>query len=311
MQVLESEAQSLQKSSKKLGSSFENVIHLIASCSGRVVISGVGKSALVGQKIVATLNSTGTPSLFMHAADAVHGDLGMVQADDVVLLISQSGNTPEIKFLLQFLKEGPNVLVGMTGKMDSYLAQNVHHVISSEVDAESCPHNLAPTNSTTLQMALGDAIAVCLMELRGFAPEDFARVHPGGNLGKRLYLKAEELSNGVCPVVSPSAGIREVILRISEGRVGAVAVVENGVLVGVITDGDLRRLLERAESVASVTASEIMNTNPKTLQSSAMAVEAMSIIRKHNISQVLLVDVNQSPVGFVHVHDLMREGILV
>lgn len=283
---------------------------LIHASEGRLVVSGIGKSAIIANKIVATLNSTGTPSVFLHAADAIHGDLGMIQRNDVVILISNSGNTPEIKVLAPLIKSGGNVLIGMVGVPDSFLATQADYVLSTRVKKEACPHNLAPTSSTTAQLALGDALAVCLLEMKGFTSSDFARYHPGGALGKRLYMKVEDLlSNTAQPIVLPDASLNEVILEISSKRLGATAVVENGKLVGIITDGDLRRMMQKKFDFDTLKARDIMTVHPKTVQREVMAVEALAMMKSSNITQ-LVVSEGPTFIGFVHLHDLLKEGII-
>jgi arabinose-5-phosphate isomerase len=279
--------------------------------SGRVVVSGIGKSAIIANKIVATLNSTGTPAVFLHAADAIHGDLGMVRREDTVILISNSGNTPEIKVLAPLVKAGGNVLVAMTGGTNSFLANHADYLISSSVSKEACPNNLAPTSSTTAQLALGDALAVCLLELRGFSAEDFARYHPGGALGKRLYRKVDDLwPSNPCPVVHPDTPLTEVILEISSKRLGATAVVDKKKrLMGIITDGDLRRMMARNKRVELLTAADVMTASPCTLPPNTMAVEALALMKEKNITQLLVAEKSRL-IGFVHLHDLLREGII-
>jgi len=290
--------------------SFEKAVTAIQKCKGRVVISGIGKSAIVAQKIVATLNSTGTPSLFMHAADAIHGDLGMVQSDDIVIILSKSGESPEIKAIVPLIKNFNNLLIAVVGNLDSFLAQQADLVINTTVSKEACPNNLAPTSSTTAQMVMGDALAVCLMELKGFGNEDFARYHPGGNLGKRLYLKVKDLvATDNPPKVLPTATLKEVIVEITEKRLGVTAVVnEENKVVGIITDGDLRRMLERSDNIKNITATDILTLNPKTIQPFIMAVDALEIFALYDISQ-LIVEENGHYVGILHLHELIKEGI--
>ena len=290
--------------------SFEKAVTAINECKGRVVISGIGKSAIVAQKIVATLNSTGTPSLFMHAADAIHGDLGMIQEHDIVLILSKSGESPEIKAVVPLIKNFNNLLIAIVGNTDSFLAQQANFVIYTTVSKEACPNNLAPTSSTTAQMVMGDAIAVCLMELKGFGNEDFARYHPGGNLGKRLYLKVKDLvSDTIAPKVLPTASLKEVIVEITEKRLGVTAVVddENNVL-GIITDGDLRRMLERNDNIKNITAQDILTRNPKTIEPFIMAVDALEIFALYDISQLIVAE-NGKYMGILHLHELIKEGI--
>jgi arabinose-5-phosphate isomerase len=291
---------------------FERAVKAIYETKGRVVISGIGKSALIAQKLVATLNSTGTPAIFLHAADAIHGDLGMIQQDDVVMIISKSGESPEIKVLVPLVKNFGNTLIGMVGNMASFLARQSGIVLNTTVSQEACPNNLAPTSSTTAQLVMGDAIAVSLMELRGFTSEDFARFHPGGTLGKKLYLRVSELYiNNEKPQVNESASLKEVIVEISKKRLGTTAVIDaNNRLLGIITDGDLRRMLEKNIPLDSVTAKEIMTLNPKTITADALAVEALDRLRKFDINQLVVVAGDDSYLGFVHLHDLIREGLI-
>jgi len=289
---------------------FEKAVKAIHECKGRVVISGIGKSAIVAQKIVATLNSTGTPSLFMHAADAIHGDLGMVQEGDIVLILSKSGESPEIKAIVPLIKNFNNLLIAVVGNTDSFLAQQANLVINTTVSKEACPNNLAPTSSTTAQMVMGDAIAVCLMELKGFDNEDFARYHPGGNLGKRLYMKVKDLvSDSIAPKVLPTATLKEVIVEITEKRLGVTAVVDtNNKVLGIITDGDLRRMLERSDNIKNITAADILTRNPKTIEPIIMAVDALEIFALYDISQLIVAEDRQY-IGILHLHELIKEGI--
>ncbi|MBW0164961.1 MAG: KpsF/GutQ family sugar-phosphate isomerase [Sediminibacterium sp. Gen4] len=305
------EAASVAGLSAFIDDAFEKTIRILANCKGRIVISGIGKSAIVAQKIVATLNSTGTPSLFMHAADAIHGDLGMVQQDDVVMLISKSGESPEIKVLVPLIKNFGNILIGMVGNMQSFLAQSSDHVLNTTVSQEACPNNLAPTSSTTAQMVMGDVLAVCLMELHGFSGHDFAKYHPGGNLGKRLYLRVADLYlNNEQPKVSSNATLKQVIVEITEKRLGVTAVVNNNnTVLGIITDGDLRRMLEKTNELGAITAADILTANPKSIEPGMLAVEALDIMRDHDISQLVVAE-NGNYLGILHIHDLVREGII-
>lgn len=308
--TLRIEAEAIQDLSPAINKHFIAVCRLIHASEGRVVVSGIGKSAIIAGKIVATFNSTGTPAVFLHAADAIHGDLGMVQRNDVVILISNSGNTPEIKVLAPLVKSGGNTLVAMTGSRDSYLAKQADFLLETAVKAEACPLNLAPTSSTTAQLAMGDALAVCLLELRGFTAGDFARFHPGGALGKRLYLKVEDLVGAnPRPVVRPDAPVLEVILEISSKRLGATAVVKGRQLVGIITDGDLRRMLQHEKNFDHLRAKDIMTQSPKTVPADTMAVEALALMKQHNITSLVVTD-GTAYKGFVHLHDLLREGII-
>ncbi len=281
------------------------------NCRGRIVLTGVGKSALIAAKISATFNSTGTPALFMHAADAVHGDLGMIRAGDVVLCISQSGNTPEIKLLVPLLKSAGHLLIGLCGQKNSFLGTHADLFLSSAVVSEACPLHLAPTTSTTAQLAMGDALAICLIEERGFTRDDFARFHPGGALGKKLYLRVDDLiTNNALPQVDVGASLREVLISITSSRLGLTAVMESGRLVGVITDGDIRRMLERYEQPEVQTASDMMTPNPITLLKGSYAVDALELMKKNNITQIVVLNSDGVFCGIVHLHDLLREGIL-
>lgn len=305
------EARSVADLGDSINEDFENSVSAILLSKGRLVVSGIGKSAIVAQKIVATLNSTGTPSLFMHAADAIHGDLGMVREDDIVMILSKSGESPEIKVLVPLIKNFGNVLIGMCGNTKSYLAEKSNFFLNTTVSAEACPNNLAPTSSTTAQMVMGDALAVCLMEQRGFTGADFAKIHPGGNLGKRLYLRVQDLySEQAKPEVSSTASLKEIIVEISEKRLGASAVVEHGMLVGLITDGDLRRMLEKSESLDNIHATNIMSSNPKTIHPEELAVNALDKMRTHDINQLVVLSQAQKYLGILHIHDLLREGIV-
>ena len=299
-----------------LDGQFEAAVEKILDCKGRVVISGIGKSAIVGQKIVATMNSTGTPAIFMHAADAIHGDLGMVQEQDLVMIISKSGQSPEVKMLLSFIRNFGNTLIGMVGNLQSVLAKQADIVLNTTVSQEACLNNLAPTSSTTVQMVMGDALAVTLMEIRGFGNEDFARFHPGGTLGKKLYLRVQDLYiHNEQPRVSRDINLRGVIMEITSKRLGATAVTdEEGELLGIVTDGDLRRMLEKSAPgnvpvTGDITAKDIMTAGPKTVAADALAVEALDLMRKHDITQ-LVVTAGNKYLGFIHLHDLIREGIL-
>lgn len=290
---------------------FENAVKLIASSEGRVVVTGIGKSAIIGQKLVATLNSTGTPALFMHAADAIHGDLGMIREQDIVLCISKSGDSPEIKVLVPLVKNFGNKLIGMVGNMSSFLARESDYVLNTSVDQEACPNNLAPTTSTTAQLAMGDALAVCLIEWHGFTAADFAKFHPGGTLGKRLYLKVADLSKQhQSPKVQENSSLHEVIVEISSKMLGVTAVLDGQEdLIGIITDGDLRRMLENNLPAATVSAKDIMSKHPKTIQKDELAINALDKMREHDITQLLVMD-DKRYIGIIHLHDLIREGII-
>jgi len=294
-----------------LNDDFARAVELVCKCNGRLVVSGIGKSAIIAQKMVATFNSTGTPSLYMHAADAIHGDLGMVQAEDIVMVISKSGNSPEIKVLVPLIKNFGNPLIGLVGNLDSYLAQQADIIINSTVSEEACPNNLAPTSSTTAQLVMGDALAVCLMELKGFTGADFAKFHPGGLLGKKLYLRVMDLSvQNQQPSVTPDTPLRETIISISGSRLGMTVVLDKDKeILGVITDGDLRRMLEKNTSLNGITAKDIMTPHPKTIPPEALAVEALDVLRKFDITQLVVAKQKQY-LGVLHLHDLIREGLL-
>ncbi|MCX6269110.1 MAG: KpsF/GutQ family sugar-phosphate isomerase, partial [Bacteroidetes bacterium] len=298
------EANAITNLIKSVDSDFLNCIDLILKSKGRVIVTGIGKSAIIGQKIVATLNSTGTPASFLHAADAIHGDLGTIQKEDIVICISNSGETPEIKILVPLLKEYGSSLIAMVGKTDSFLARQANFVINTTVSKEACPNNLAPTSSTTAQMVMGDALAVCLLEARGFSPGDFARLHPGGAIGKQLYLKVSDLYAGnMAPRVSHDDDISKVIIEISSKRLGATAVLKGNTLLGIITDGDLRRMLEKNSDITVLKAVDIMSKNPRTIASDTLVVNALSIMRENNITQLLVVDKHKYR-GVIHLHDI-------
>src|SRR4051794_24488707 len=301
--TLELEAESIAGLKKFIDDSFEKTVQIIHRSKGRVVITGIGKSAIVGQKIVATLNSTGTPALFMHAADAIHGDIGMVQKDDVVIIISKSGASPEIKVLVPLIKSFGNILIGMCGNENSLLAKEANFFLNTTVQKEACPNNLAPTTSTTAQMVMGDALAICLMELNEFTGKDFARYHPGGNLGKRLYLKVDDVYKlNERPFVLQQSTLKDVILEISKGRLGATAVVDNNnTLIGIITDGDVRRMLERTSNVSNIKAADITTYNPKTILSELLAVEAFEMLKQFDINQLIIVDSSRIYLGIIHL----------
>lgn len=289
---------------------FAQAVATIYESNGRVVITGIGKSAIIAQKIVATLNSTGTPAIFMHAADAIHGDLGTIQQDDVVICISKSGNTPEIKVLVPLIKKTENILIAITSNRDSFLGTAADYVLHAFAKAEACPNNLAPTTSTTAQLVIGDAVAVALLDLKGFTDKDFAKYHPGGALGKKLYLRVSDLTAlNEAPQVTAIASIKEVIVEISAKRLGVTAVIDGSKIVGIITDGDLRRMLAKNDSFTGLTAQDIMSPSPKTVDNLAMAVQAKHILEKHGISQLLATE-NGDYKGVVHIHDLIKEGII-
>lgn len=308
--TLQIEAEGINRISTQLNDDFSEIVHQILFLKARVILTGIGKSAIIAQKIVATFNSTGTPAIFMHAADAIHGDLGMIQQNDLVICISKSGNTPEIKVLVPLLKQGGNKLVAMAGDKNSFLAKEADWLLDTSVEMEACPHNLAPTTSTTAQLAMGDALAVCLLECREFSSSDFAKYHPGGSLGKRLYLTVETLaSQNEKPVVKSSATVKEVIIEITRNRLGAVAVVDDGKLNGIITDGDIRRMLNNNTNIDGLTAANIMTKSPKYIDKNELAVNALEILRVNNITQILVGSENKFE-GFIHLHDLLKEGII-
>jgi len=311
LRTIELESRSISGLSQFINEDFEKAVNSIANTQGRLVISGIGKSAVIAQKIVATLNSTGTPSIFMHAADAIHGDLGIVQQEDVVMIISKSGESPEIKVLVPLIKNFKNVLIGMIGSVDSYLAKQSDIVLNTTVEQEACPNNLAPTSSTTAQLVMGDALAVCLMEMKGFNSDDFAKFHPGGTLGKKLYLRVSDLYiKNEKPKLSKGRSLKEVIVEISSKRLGATAVVnDDDKLLGIITDGDLRRMLQKNISLDNVKAADIMTATAKTIGPDALAVDALDLMRKKSITQLVVVE-NGKYLGFIHLHDLIREGLI-
>ena len=311
LRTIELEAKSVTGLTAFIDDDFEKAVKTIADNKGRLVVSGIGKSAAIAQKIVATLNSTGTPSIFMHAADAIHGDLGMVLKDDIVLIISKSGESPEIKALVPLVRNFGNIIIGMVGSLQSYLAKNSTIILNSTVEQEACPNNLAPTTSTTAQLVMGDALAVCLMELKGFQSDDFAKFHPGGLLGKKLYLKVADLAgNNEKPKVLPTQSLKEVIVEMTQKRLGITAVVDdNNRLLGIITDGDLRRMLEKNTAIDAIKAGDIMTANPKTIEPDKLAVDALNMLRKNEITQ-LAVTANGNYEGILHLHDLIREGLI-
>ncbi len=311
LKTIQLEVESVDMLKRFIDSDFEKAVKAIARCKGRLVISGIGKSAIIAQKIVATLNSTGTPSVYMHGADAIHGDLGIVQKQDIVLIISKSGESPEIKVLVPLVKNFGNLLIGMVGSTNSFLAKKSDIVINTTVLQEACPNNLAPTTSTTAQMVMGDALAVCLMKVNGFNTEDFAKYHPGGSLGKKLYLRVSDMSSqNEKPAVSTEATVSEAIVEISKKRLGATVVLnKENTIAGIITDGDLRRMLSANQSFAKLKAKDIMTKDPKTIEAGSLAVDALELMRKNNISQ-LVVTKNNHYAGFIHLHDLIREGII-
>lgn len=304
------ESKAINNLSDLLTEDFADAVELIYQSKGRVIITGIGKSAIIANKIVATLNSTGTPAVFMHAADAIHGDLGLILEDDIVICISKSGNTPEIKVLVPLIKNANNKMIAITGNIDSFLGQQADYILNAYVAQEACPNNLAPTTSTTAQLVMGDALAVCLLELRGFSSKDFAKYHPGGALGKRLYLRVNDLSSqNQKPQVGLETSLKEVIVEITEKMLGVTAVVDNNEIVGIITDGDLRRMLSKSDDITSLKAKDIMSNNPRRISEDAMAVDAKEVMEEFNITQ-LLVEHEGKYAGVVHLHDLIKEGII-
>ncbi|NQV02545.1 MAG: KpsF/GutQ family sugar-phosphate isomerase [Bacteroidia bacterium] len=308
--TIRQEAEAITGLLSSVDESFLRCIDVILHAGGRVIVTGIGKSAIIGQKIVATFNSTGTPAVFMHAADAIHGDLGIIQKEDVVLCLSKSGETPEIKILVPLIKKNGNPILAMVGNPTSYLAIQANYIIDTSVPQEACPNNLAPTSSTTAQMVMGDALAVCLLESRGFTASDFAKFHPGGVLGKTLYLTVADLYvNNSVPKVIYSDNIKRVILEISSKRLGATAVLKHNNLIGIITDGDLRRMLEKDIGLETVTAEDIMSPNPKTIEPEMLVIEALQVMRNNNITQ-LIVSREGAYLGIIHLHDILKEGII-
>nr|WP_240491698.1 KpsF/GutQ family sugar-phosphate isomerase [Flavivirga aquatica] len=309
-QTIKMESEAILNLSTLITNDFAEATELIYKSKGRVIITGIGKSAIIANKIVATLNSTGTPSVFMHAADAIHGDLGLILKDDVVICISKSGNTPEIKVLVPLIKSAKNTMIAITGNKDSFLGQHANYILNAFVEKEACPNNLAPTTSTTAQLVIGDALAVCLLELRGFSSNDFAKYHPGGALGKKLYLRVHDISSvNEKPKVAPTTNIKDVIIEITEKMLGVTAVVENDKIIGIITDGDLRRMLSKVNDFSNLTAKDIMSANPKHINADAMAIDALEVMETNEISQ-LLVEEYGKYAGIVHLHDLIKEGII-
>lgn len=311
--TLQIEARALEKLADSIGEGFTRCVHAIHRSNGRIIVTGIGKTAIVAQKIVATLNSTGSPAFFLHAGDAIHGDIGMVQPDDFVLMISRSGETTEIKVLSLLVRNMGNTLVAMTSREQSTLARQADHLLLTPFDREADPNELAPTTSTTLQMAMGDALATSLLALRGFTPEDFARFHPGGSLGKQLYLRVRDLyPRHQKPVVHPHTPLPATLLEMTNKCLGATAVLdpESGNLLGIVTDGDLRRLLNRRRDLTDIRAADLMTQKPKTIRADALAVEAVAVLETHSISQLVVVDEHGEYLGFVHLHDFMREGLV-
>lgn len=308
--TIHSEADAIHNLSKFITDEFAHAVDCILNSKGRIIISGIGKSAIIASKIVATFNSTGTPAIFMHAADAIHGDLGTIQEDDVVICISKSGNTPEIKMLVPLIKRANNKLIALTGNTSSFLANQSNFVLNTYVEQEACPNNLAPTTSTTAQLVMGDALAICLLELKGFSSKDFAKYHPGGALGKRLYLRVDDIvRNNLKPEVDINTDIKQVIVEISEKMLGVTAVMENKKIVGVVTDGDIRRMLNKYDSINGLTAKDIMSEKPKTIATDVLAIKALELMQEKGISQLLAVE-EKNYKGIVHLHNLINEGIL-
>lgn len=310
VKTLSLEAEAIKKLTEYVDDDFVKSIELIYETKGRVIITGIGKSAIICEKIVATFNSTGTPAIFMHAADAVHGDLGIIQKNDLIICISKSGNTPEIKVLIPYIKLSGNTLIAIVGNRESYLAQRADYIIETTVEQEACPNNLAPTSSTTAQLAMGDAIAVALLELRGFSSNDFAMFHPGGSLGKKLFLKVSDLYLiNEKPLVQTYTDISSAIIEISSKRLGATVVMDEGKIVGMITDGDLRRMLQSGKPLPNLKAEDVMTKAPKTVSSDTLVAHALDIMRANNITQLPVVD-NGNYLGVIHLHDILKEGIL-
>jgi len=310
LETIETELQAINNLKKYIDDDFVRAVELIHNSKGRLILTGIGKSAHIASKIVSTLNSTGTAAIFMHAADAIHGDLGIIKNDDIVICISKSGETPEIKVLVPLLKNMGNMLVAMVGNKDSYLAKQAELILCTYVEKEACPNNLAPTASTTSQLVMGDALAVCLLEANGFTASDFAKYHPGGALGKKLYLRVSDLYiNNEKPQVSEDTGIDEVILEISSKRLGATAVVNEDKLVGIITDGDLRRMLQLTNDISQKKARDVMSVNPRVIEEDMLVIDALDLMRKNNITQLMVAD-HMVYKGIIHLHDILKEGIL-
>ena len=308
--TISTESKAITNLSNYIDEDFVKSVETIYQSKGRLVVTGIGKSAIIAQKIVATMNSTGTPSIFLHASEAIHGDLGMLQPQDVVICISKSGNSPEIKVLVPIIQRFGNTLIAMTGNRTSFLAKGAHYILDTTVEKEACPLNLAPTSSTTAQLVMGDAVAVCLMELNDFKSEDFAKYHPGGALGKKLLLRVSDMiENSLKPRVSPQTPIKQAIFEISEKRLGVTAVVEDEKVIGIITDGDIRRMLNERDSFVELTAKDIMTRSPKTIQTSTMVVEALNILEDFSITQLVVLD-GEEYKGILHLHDILKEGIV-
>lgn len=311
IQTIKTEAEAIGKLAALIDDDFEKSVSVIYNGKGRVIVTGIGKSAIIASKIVATLNSTGTPAIFMHAADAIHGDLGIIQPDDVIICLSKSGSTPEIKVLIPLIRNLGNKIIAIVSSTNSYLAQQSDYVLKATVDKEACPNNLAPTSSTTAQLVIGDALAVCLLNLRGFSPEDFARVHPGGSLGKKLYMRVSDIFTHVnAPRVNLEDRIRTIILEMTSKRLGATAVLNpDASVAGIITDGDLRRMLQKNDSVESLTAKDIMSLNPKSIEKDELAILAFNKMESHKITQLIVTE-NGKYAGMIHLHDILKEGIV-
>lgn len=309
--VFEQEGNALLQIGEGLDENFALVVDVLVQCQGRVIVSGIGKSAIIAQKIVATFNSTGTPAIFLHASEAIHGDLGVIQKDDIVIVVSKSGESPEIKNLASILKSWNNKVIALSSKADSYLCQYADYSLLVPIEQEACPNNLAPTTSTTVQLVMGDALAVCLMQLKGFSHEDFARLHPGGNLGKRLLLSISDIYvHNAAPKVVLSSSLKEIISTISQGRLGAVAVVgEKDEVLGIITDGDIRRLLQKVDDINAIKTSDFFTTGGYIASPEMLAVSALDLMKQHDISQLIIADNDKRFLGFVHLHDLVREGL--
>ncbi len=308
--TIETERDAIANLSGLLDEDFANAVNCIIASKGRVVISGIGKSAIIATKIVATLNSTGTPAIFMHAADAIHGDLGTVQDNDVVICISKSGSTPEIKMLIPLIKRGKNKLIAMTGNTNSFLAKQADFLLNTFVEKEACPNGLAPTTSTTAQLVMGDALAIVLLELKGFSSADFAKYHPGGALGKKLYLRVADITkNNQIPKVQLDTEVKQVIVEISKKMLGVTAVLDNDKVVGIVTDGDIRRMLNKHDNIKGLTAADIMSSNPKTIENDTLAIKALELMQQKGISQLLATE-NGKYIGIIHLHNLINEGIL-
>ncbi|MBZ9652048.1 KpsF/GutQ family sugar-phosphate isomerase [Psychroflexus montanilacus] len=309
-EIIQIESRAIANLEHLIDKSFSDAVNAIYKSKGRVILTGIGKSAIIATKIVATLNSTGTPAVFMHAADAIHGDLGTILRDDIVVCISKSGNTPEIKVLAPLIKNFKNTLIAITGNKDSFLGKQADYILNCYVEKEACPNNLAPTTSTTAQLVVGDALAVCLLKLRGFSSDDFAKFHPGGALGKTLYLRVKDItSQNMKPQVSPETPLKDVIIEISKNMLGVTAVLDHGEVVGIITDGDLRRMLSSTNDFTKLKAKDIMSKHPKTIKNSAMAIDALELLENNDITQLIAIDSGQYA-GVVHLHNLVKEGII-